>query len=99
MGFFESFTFILILCYGEIKPFSIKAIEEITRYYKFKLPYVKIKTESEKVKGLLKDIRDKSLVTVSENNGLKIVPWDKIVILKANQKIENKTIILDYNSK
>lgn len=93
LGFTGSALFICWLYCVSIKPFSDRVMELITRYYRCDFPYVKIKTESGEIEGLLKDIRNRSLVTLSENNVLRIVPWDKIETMEAIQRNKKEQLI------
>ena len=93
-AFIISLTFILIL-YTTAKRFKEGVIRSITDFYKYDFPYVKIKTESGELKGQLRDILDKSLVTLSDNNILKIVQWDKIETMEISPK--NKKEIYIFN--
>jgi hypothetical protein len=84
--------------YKIISNMSNDAIEAIINFYKFDFPYVKIKTELGEVSGQLNDIQNKFLVTLSEKKVLKIIPWNKVVILEANHINANEHIILDNSS-
>lgn len=57
-------------------------IEEITDFYQPNFPYIKLKTGNGYIEGSLKDVQNKSLITLSKNNVLTIVPWDKIEIME-----------------
>ena len=93
-GFLISFFFILRL-YVNAKQFKEAVISSITDFYKYDFPYVKIKTESGELNGQLRDILDKRLVTLSDNNILKIVQWDKIETMEISPK--NKKEICIFN--
>ncbi|WP_410509898.1 hypothetical protein RSJ42_07150 [Methanosarcina hadiensis] len=69
---------LIVASYFFAKWFNESVIRSITNLYKYDFPYVKIKTENGEVKGQFRGILDKYLVTLSENNILKIVRWDKI---------------------
>lgn len=97
IGFVASLTLIGI-SYYDAKQFKERIIMLLSDFYKYDFPYVKIKTESGEINGQLRGILDKYFVTLSENNNIKIVQWDKIVIMEAYQKNNNERYILN-NSK
>lgn len=98
IGFLISLIFILIF-YVTAKQFKESVIRSITDFYKYDFPYVKIKTESGEIQGQLRDILDKYLVTLSENNILKIVQWDKIEIMEITQKNKKEYYIFNEGFK
>lgn len=88
---------LLFVIWYEINSNSEKAIESICNLYKCDFPYVKIKTDSGEVKGQLRDIYNKSLVTLSEDGLLKIVPLDKIEIMEVRHPKKDEYIVFDNN--
>lgn len=85
LGFSVSLAFIVV-SYFFAKWFNESVIRSITNFYKYDFPYVKIKTETGEIKGQFRGILDKYLVTLSENNILKIVQWDKIETMEISPK-------------
>lgn len=94
LGFLGSIALIVASCYIT-KRFSEKVIKSITNFYKYDFPYIKIKTESGEIKGQLRGILDKYLVTLSENNILKIAQWDKIETMEISQKNKKEDYIIN----
>jgi len=97
LGFLVSFILIVRLYYFA-KFFNDDVIRSILNVYKYGFPYIKIKTESGEVEGQLRDIINKSLVTLSDKNELKIVPWDKIQTMEASNPNKNGQLIFDSDS-
>lgn len=81
--FYFMYTFVL---YQLLTEFSEEIIKLITSFYKHDFPEVKITTENGDAKGKLTDIRDKTLVTLSEKTMITMIPWDKIEMMEANKK-------------
>ena len=71
-------VFYMVPICQSISGFSSEVKKLITNFYKCDFPDVKIKTENGEIKGQLKDILNKSMVTLSEDNTLKMIQWDKI---------------------
>jgi len=93
-----SYVFILVFMY-ENSEFSASIMKLTKNFYKCDFPYMKIKTESGEVKGQLSDIRNKSLVTLSEKNVFGVVPWDKIEIMEVYTPFKNEYFVFDNDSK
>lgn len=79
----------IILVYTWIIWFSYEVKRLITNFFRYDFPEVKITTENNEIKGKLNDVLSKTLVTVSEKNMIKMVPWDKIETMEAS-KIDKK---------
>lgn len=79
----------IIMIYNSIRWFSTEVKRLITNFFKYDFPEVKITTENNEIKGKLNDVLSKTLVTVSEKNMIKMVPWDKIETMEAS-KIDKK---------
>ena len=84
MGAAISFVYITVV-YQSITWFSSRVKQLIADFYKYDFPYVKIITENGEIKGQLRDIQNKSLVTLIENGIMKTVPWDKIEIMEVGK--------------
>lgn len=84
-----------ILIYALSVKFSNRVIEKITDFYQPSFPYIKLKTGNGNIEGSLKDIQNKSLITLSENNVLTIVPWDKIEIMEVRHPAINEYLGAD----
>ena len=67
----------------KIKRFPTDVIEPITDYHQRHFPYMTLNTDLGTVKGQLKEIHNKSLVTLSEKNVLMIIPWDTVKMMEA----------------
>lgn len=80
---------------SQIKSLSNLLINSITEFYKPDFPYIIIKTESGEIKGQLIDIQNKYLISLYENNILKMVPWKKIEIIEVTLINKNEHTILD----
>jgi len=93
-GFLISLFFILIV-YVTAKHFKEAVIRSIADFYKYDFPYAKIKTESGEIQGQLRDILDKYLVTLSDNDILKIVQWDKIETMEISPKNKKEPYIFN----
>jgi hypothetical protein len=81
--------------YTKITLFNKDTLRAISNFYYYDFPYVKIKTDSGESKGQLRDILNKSLVTLNEKNILTIIPWDKIETMEASQPNRNEYIVFD----
>jgi hypothetical protein len=79
----------IIMVYSSVRWFSYEVKRLITNFFKYDFPEVKITTENNEIKGKLNDVLSKTLVTVSEKNMIKMVPWDKIETMEAS-KIDKK---------
>lgn len=77
---------VFALCYM-ITDLSDNIIKLITNSYDRDFPKVKITTENGETKARIADLRDKELITLSEENVVIMIPWNKIEILEAS-KIE-----------
>jgi len=97
LGFLGSLTLIVISYYCA-KLFNEEVTMSLINFYKYDFPYIKIKTEVGEVKGQLRDIRNKSLVTLINKRELKIVAWDKIQIMEASNPNKNEQFIFDNDS-
>jgi len=81
------FKFLLYNCRLSIdQDVSSEINQLITKYFMYDFPEVKIITENGEVKGQLRDILNKSIVTVSEKDKIKAISWDKIEIIEASKK-------------
>ncbi|MGI5944575.1 MAG: hypothetical protein ACOX7X_07480, partial [Methanosarcina flavescens] len=98
MGFSISLA-LIVVSYFFAKWFNESVIRSITNFYKHDLPYVKIKTETGEIKGQFRGILDKYLVTLSENNILKIVQWDKIETMEISPKNKKENYIFNEGFK
>lgn len=96
LGFSVSLV-LIVVSYFFAKWFSESVIRSITNFYKYDFPYVKIKTETGEIKGQFRGILDKYLVTLSENNILKIVQWDKIETMEISPKNKKEHYIFNEN--
>jgi hypothetical protein len=92
-----SFIFIFLL-YCLSTSITNELIESIKKFHKYEFPYARIKTDSGEVKGQLKDIHNKSLVTLNEKNVLSIVPWNKIETMEVININKNEYIVFDHGS-
>lgn len=72
----------IILLYQTITSFSFNFKKKVKDFYIDKLPYIRIKTEFGDFSGQLNDIQNKSLLTLSEGEVLKAVPWDQIKVIE-----------------
>lgn len=95
-GILASCTLIVLL-YFITKVIAERVIELITRRYEYKFPYVKITTGNGETEGRLKDFRNKSLMSLSGKDELKIIPWDKIETM--NAKFVKKSEQFIFNNK
>ncbi|MCO5383201.1 MAG: hypothetical protein NHB15_14925 [Methanosarcina barkeri] len=86
MGTGISFLYISMV-YQSITWFSSEVKKLIANFYKYDFPEVKIITEYGEIKGQLRDIHNKSQVTLIENGIMKTVQWDKIEIMEVGKKI------------
>ena len=89
---------LIVILYFITKVIAERIVGLITRLYEYEFPSVKIKTGNGETEGRLKDIRNKSLIALSEKGELKIIPWDKIEIMKAIQRNKNEQLIFDDTS-
>ena len=94
---FATCVFIIIDSYYNITNISNKVIKAITNFYICDFPDIKITTNHGETKGKLKDIKNKSFVTLSENNVLKTVKWNKIEIMEIKNRNKNEQFIFDYS--
>jgi len=85
LGFSISIA-LMVASYFFAKWFNESVIRSITDFYKYDFPYVNIKTETGEIKGQFRGILDKYIVTLNENNTLKIVQWDKIETMEISPK-------------
>lgn len=88
---------LIIGLYIITKRFAERIIELITRHYEYYFPYIKITTENGETEGRLKDIRNKSLITLGKKDELKIILWDKIEIMEVNHSIQNEHFVFNDN--
>jgi hypothetical protein len=84
-GVYISFLYILVV-YQSITLFSNRVKKMIANFYKHDFPEVKIITEYGEIKGKLRDIQNKSQVTLIENGIMKTVQWNKIEIMEVGKK-------------
>ncbi|MCC4767008.1 hypothetical protein FXW07_10365 [Methanosarcina sp. DH1] len=98
VGFLVSFV-LIVISYSVAKLYNDQVMKSITNFYKYDFPYIKIKTESGEIKGQLRDIRNNSLVTLSDKGELKIVAWDKIQIMEASNPNKNGQFFFDGSVK
>jgi hypothetical protein len=78
-----------ILCGHEDLELLIKLITDL---YSIKFPFICIKTEFGETEGQIKELLNKHVVTLVENNELKIIQWEKIDIMEIS--LEKKNYIL-----
>lgn len=86
-----------ILCFFFICTMSIlissRVTEKMADFYQQSFPYIKLKTGNGNIEGSLKDIQNKSLITLRDNNVLTIVPWDKIEIMEISYLATNEYVV------
>lgn len=87
-----------LIAYSINRLLSYETIETITYFYQNSFPYIKIKTGNGEIEGQIKEIRNKSLITLSEKNVLTLVPWDKIEIMEAMQPVIYEYAVHDIGS-
>ncbi|WP_410508757.1 hypothetical protein RSJ42_00270 [Methanosarcina hadiensis] len=88
----------LIAAYSINRILSSVITETITSFYQNGFPYIIIKTGNGEIKGQLKEIRNKSLIALSEKNVLTLVPWNKIEIMEAMQPVIYEYAVHDTGS-
>lgn len=76
----------MTMVYQSITWFSSSVKQLIADFYKYEFPEVKIITEHGEIKGQLRDVQNKSQVTLIENGIMKTVSWDKIEIMEVGKK-------------
>jgi hypothetical protein len=74
--------------------FSVMYKHKITSFYINDLPHIHIKTECGETSGQLKNMQDKSLMILSENDVIKAIRWDKIKMMEIKNKDENSKMNL-----
>lgn len=104
---------LVILCYVlgitltiyEIYLFSMIIIglsvvykHRITTFYVDQLPHVQIKTECGDVSGQLKNVQNKSLIILNENDVIKAIPWNQIKVMEIKNKEVNSKLDMTISS-
>lgn len=59
-----------------------RAKQKIQDFYLPNFPYITIKTDLSEIEGQIIDITNSTLITLSQNGNLKLVPWDQIKMME-----------------